>query len=143
MPSRYWPAGECTSDAGAWFAATGHDHSECVAFMPDQSTTVAVLKDAVRRFAADRAWEPFHNPKNLCMALAAEVGELMELFLWIDGEESRHVVDDPAKRLAVADELSDIACLIFNLSLSTGIDLSDAIESKMIRNAIKYPAPSV
>src|SRR5439155_25330559 len=112
-----------------------------IEFMPDQETTVAVLKDAVRRFAAERAWEPFHSPKNLCMALAAEVGELMEHFLWVDSEASRQVVADPAKRLAVADELADVACLLFNLSLSTGIDLSDAVESKMIRNAVKYPAP--
>jgi NTP pyrophosphatase (non-canonical NTP hydrolase) len=110
--------------------------------MPDQNTTIAEMKEAVRSFAAERAWEPFHSPKNLSMALAAEVGELLELFLWVDSEPSRKVVDDPAKRLAVADELADVACLLFNLSLSTGIDLSDAIRAKMIRNAIKYPAPS-
>src|SRR5262245_7613828 len=57
-------------------------------FMPDQTTTVAALKDAVERFAAERAWEPFHSPKNLSMALAAEVGELLELFLWVDSEAS-------------------------------------------------------
>lgn len=110
--------------------------------MPDQTTTVAALKDAVRRFAAERAWEPFHSPKNLAMALACEVAELMEHFLWVDSEPSRRVVDDPETRQQVADELADVACLLLNLSLSTGIDLSDAIESKMIRNAIKYPAPS-
>lgn len=110
--------------------------------MPDASTTIAELKDAVRQFAAERSWEPFHSPKNLAMALACEVGELMEHFLWIDSEPSRHVVNDAEKRQAVADELSDIACLLFNLSLSTGIDLSDAIRDKMVRNALKYPAPA-
>jgi NTP pyrophosphatase (non-canonical NTP hydrolase) len=110
--------------------------------MPDSSTTIAELKEAVRRFAAERAWEPYHSPKNLSMALACEVGELMEHYRWVDSEDSRRVVEEPAKRLAVADELSDIACLVFDLSLSTGIDLSDAIRDKMIRNAVKYPAPS-
>lgn len=110
--------------------------------MPDSTTTIAELKEAVRQFAAERNWEPFHSPKNLSMALACEVGELMEHYRWVDSEESRHVVDDLAMRLAVADELADIACLIFNLSLSTGIDLSDAIRDKMIRNAAKYPAPA-
>ena len=110
--------------------------------MADATTTVAVLKEAVRRFAAERHWEPFHNPKNLCMALASEVGELIEHYRWVECEESRRLTDDPDRRLAVADELSDVACLLLNLSLSTGIDLSDAIESKMIRNAIKYPAPT-
>ena len=109
--------------------------------MPDESTTIAELKEAVRRFAAERAWEPYHSPKNLAMALACEVGELLEIYRWVDSEPSRRVVDDPAMRSAVADELADVACLLFNLSLSTGIDLSDAVRDKMVRNALKYPAP--
>jgi NTP pyrophosphatase (non-canonical NTP hydrolase) len=76
------------------------------------------------------------------MALAIEAAELMEEFVWLETEESRQVLADPAKRQAVADELADVACLVFNLSESTGIDLSDAIESKMKRNALKYPKPS-
>ena len=75
------------------------------------------------------------------MALACEVAELMELFLWVDSEPSRSLVNDAGQRQALADELADVGCLLFNLSLSTGIDLSDAIRAKMIRNAIKYPAP--
>ena len=108
--------------------------------MPDETTTIATLKDAVRRFAAERDWEPFHSPKNLAMALAIETAELMEHFVWVDSEVSRQVVVDPAQRQAVADELADVACLLLNLSLSTGIDLSDAIAAKMQRNTIKYPA---
>ena len=109
--------------------------------MPDASTTLAELKEAVRRFADERAWEPFHCPKNLAMALACEAAELMEIYRWVECSESRRVTDDAAQRLAVADEMADIACLLLNFSLSTGIDLSDAIRAKMIRNAIKYPAP--
>src|SRR5258706_9369155 len=109
--------------------------------MPDATATIAELKEGVRQFADAGAWEPFQSPKNLSMALACKVGELMEHYRWVDSEESRLVVDDSAKRLAVADELADVACLLLNLSLSTGIDLSDAIRDKMIRNAVKYPAP--
>jgi NTP pyrophosphatase (non-canonical NTP hydrolase) len=110
--------------------------------MSDATTTIAELKEAVRRFAAERQWEPYHNPKNLAMALACEVGELLEIYRWVECEPSRYVVDDPEQRKAVSDELADIACLLFNLSLSTGIDLSDAVRDKMIRNAQKYPAPT-
>jgi len=110
--------------------------------MSDATTTVATLKEAIQRFAAERAWEPYHSPKNLVMALAIETAELMEHFLWMDTEASRKVVADPKLRQAVADELSDVACLVLNLSLSTGIDLSEAIRAKMARNAIKYPVPS-
>ena len=108
--------------------------------MVDAVTTLAVLKDAVRRFAAERAWEPFHSPKNLVMGLAAEAAELMEHFLWVDCEASRGVVNDPAKLVEVADEMADVANYLLNLSNVLGIDLSDAILAKIAKNAIKYPA---
>lgn len=108
--------------------------------MGDAHTTIDALKGHVKSFAEARAWEPFHNPKNLSMALACEVAEIMEHFLWVDGGASRQVVDDPAKREAVADELADCLALLLNLSLATGIDLSEALRAKLIKNEAKYPA---
>jgi NTP pyrophosphatase (non-canonical NTP hydrolase) len=102
---------------------------------------VAALKDGIRAFADARGWEPYHSPKNLVMALASEVGELCEVFRWLTAEESRRVGEDPALRLAVADELADVANIVFLLSVHTGIDLSQAIAAKMAKNALKYPAP--
>jgi NTP pyrophosphatase (non-canonical NTP hydrolase) len=106
----------------------------------DATTTIESLKDALRAFARARAWEPYHTPKNIVMALAAEVGELMEPFLWLTGDESREACADPARREAIADELADVACLVLQFSVNSGIDLSDAIENKMRKNAEKYPA---
>jgi len=108
--------------------------------MADTDTTLATLKDAVRHFAAERAWEPFHSPKNLVMGLAVETAELMEHFLWIDTEASRQVMAEPRRRGEVADELADVACYVLNLSNVLGIDLSEAIVNKMAKNALKYPA---
>ena len=107
--------------------------------MADATTTLATLKDAVRRFVAERHWEPFHSPKNLAMALAVEAAELMEHFLWLDPDAARAVANDPVKLGAVADELADVACQVLNLSNVLGIDLSDAIAGKMAKNAVKYP----
>jgi NTP pyrophosphatase (non-canonical NTP hydrolase) len=109
--------------------------------MPDATTTVAALKEKVRRFVAERAWEPYHSPKNLAMALAVEAAELMEHFLWVEGEGSRALVQDPVRGAAIADELADVACQVLNLCNVLGIDLSDAIAAKMAKNAVKYPAP--
>src|SRR5947209_15957652 len=108
--------------------------------MPDTTTTIAELKEAVRRFAAEREWQPFHSPKNLSMGLAVEAAELMEHFLWVSTEESRQVVQDPAKLAEVADEIADVACYILNLGNTLGIDLSEAILAKIAKNAVKYPA---
>ena len=108
--------------------------------MPDASTTIGSLKDAVRAFADERQWEPFHSPKNISMALACEVGELLEPFRWLTGDESRQACADPATRGAIADELADVACLLFQFSVASGIDISDAVRAKMVKNAVKYPA---
>ena len=63
--------------------------------MSDATTPVAALKDGIRRFAADRGWDPYHTPKNLAMALASEVGELCEMFRWLTPEESVAAASDP------------------------------------------------
>jgi dCTP diphosphatase len=108
--------------------------------MADASTCVEILKEAVRRFAAERSWEPFHSPKNLSMTLAAEAAELMEHFLWEESAASRSVVQDPARLEAVADELADVVILALNLSNTLGLDLSDAVLAKLAKNERKYPA---
>src|SRR5580704_4299562 len=95
--------------------------------MSDAITTIGSLKDAVRAFADERQWEPYHSPKNLSMAIAAEVAELMEHFLWLTGDESRQACLDPARRADIADELADVACLVFQFSLASGIDISEAV----------------
>jgi NTP pyrophosphatase (non-canonical NTP hydrolase) len=107
--------------------------------MPDRTTLVATLKEAMARFVAERDWEQFHSPKNLAMALAVEAAELMEHFLWIDDDASRAVAHDPARLEQVADEVADVTCLVLALSNALGLDLSDALLRKLAKNEHKYP----
>jgi dCTP diphosphatase len=107
--------------------------------MPDSTTTVSALREAMRQFVAEREWEQFHSPKNLVMALAAEAAELLEHFLWVDNAESQRIVLDNEKRRAVADEMADVAGCLFSLANALNLDLSDAIRDKMARNKMKYP----
>jgi NTP pyrophosphatase (non-canonical NTP hydrolase) len=93
----------------------------------------------MRQFVAERDWEQFHSPKNLAMGLVVEAGELMEHFLWVDNETSRQISAEPSRLGEVADEMADVACYLLALSNTLGIDLSDAIVSKMAKNALKYP----
>ena len=108
--------------------------------MPDTTTTLAALKDAMRQFVAERNWEPFHSPKNLSMGAAVEAAELMEHFLWMDNEASRQVASDAAKMAQIADEIADVACYLLAMGNTLGIDLSDAILGKLAKNGVKYPA---
>ena len=111
--------------------------------MPDDTTSVATLRRAWADFVARRDWGQFHSPKNLAMALAVEAAELMEHFLWVEGDASRAVAQDEAKRAQVADEVADVTCLVLALCNALGLDLSDTLRDKMARNALKYPVEKV
>jgi dCTP diphosphatase len=108
--------------------------------MSDSSTTLAELRDLVRRFVDERDWRQFHSPKNLSMSLAIEAAELMEHFQWIDAVESRRVPQDPAKLSAVRDEIADVLAYVLALANELNLDLSSALAEKMLKNAQKYPA---
>ncbi len=110
-----------------------------MAVLSDSTTTVADLKAKILAFVRERDWEQFHAPKNLAMALAAESGELMEHFLWATTEGSREIVNDPAKRTKISDELADVVIYAIEFANISGIDLSAAIAAKMDANAKKYP----
>src|SRR5438132_2971579 len=108
--------------------------------MSDADSTLADLKALVSQFVAERAWQPFHSPKNLAMGIAVEAAELMECFLWLDLPASHEAAQDAQKREAIADEMADVFCYLLNMSNVLGIDLSAALRAKMVKNALKYPA---
>lgn len=102
-------------------------------------TDIEELTHQVREFAAERDWEQFHTPKNLAMALAGEVGELLAEFQWLTPEESMAVMDDPEAGHAVADELADVAIYLIRLADVLGVDLAEAATAKIRRNADRFP----
>jgi NTP pyrophosphatase (non-canonical NTP hydrolase) len=106
----------------------------------DQSTTVDALKKLVKEFVEERDWSQFHSPKNLSMALAIEVAELMEHFQWITLEASRELANNQPALDDVAEELADVMCYSLAIANELGIDISQAMQKKMVKNRIKYPA---
>jgi len=111
-------------------------------FQNDQNTTLAELRQLVRCFVDERGWRGYHAPKNLAMSLAIEVAELMEHFQWLTVEESRSAADDPARRLAIAEELADVMCYLLAMANVLELDLATAVRQKMIKNRQKYPCPA-
>jgi dCTP diphosphatase len=105
----------------------------------DANRTVSELRSVVEEFVRERDWHKFHNAKNLSMSLAIEAGELMEHFQWLTTEEV--VAGQGFDRQQVTEELADVASYTLALANALGIDLSSAIEQKMVKNRIKYPAP--
>ncbi|WMD20734.1 nucleotide pyrophosphohydrolase [Achromobacter seleniivolatilans] len=96
------------------------------------------IKIAVRNFTAERAWQPFHSPKNLAMALAGETGELVSLFQWLTEAQSRSLT--PEQLADAADEIADVQMYLVALADQLGIGIADAVANKMVKNAQKYPA---
>ena len=105
--------------------------------MPDSADRLERLTRELQKFAAERDWEQFHNPKNLAIAMIAEAGELIEHFQWLTLEEAENLT--PETRDAVALEAADVLLFLLRLCDRLGIDLADAAHRKMALNAEKYP----
>ena len=73
------------------------------------------------------------------MAAAVEAAELMEHFLWMDNDESRRLMQDPARLAPVADEIADVVGVCLALCNALNLDLSEIFSGKMARNDQKYP----
>ena len=95
-----------------------------------------VLK-RIRAFRDERDWLQFHDPKNLAISVAIEAAELLEEFQWKTREESEHHAVVNKER--IADEVADVAIYLFELADILKIDLATAINSKLDKNALKYP----
>ena len=98
------------------------------------------LEAVLQKFADDRDWQQYHSPKNLAMALTAEVGELVEIFQWRTENESKSVASDAALARPVRDELADVLLYLVRLSSVLGVDLNEAVTYKLATNAQKYPS---
>ncbi len=99
------------------------------------------IKEKLRRFATDRDWDQFHSPKNLSMALIAEVAELVEHFQWMTEEQSKNL--PPEKLAEIELELADIQIYLVRLADKMQLDLMAAVDKKLVLNEKKYPADKV
>ena len=88
----------------------------------------------ITTFRDERDWKQFHNPKDLSVALSIEANELMELFLWKNGDEIDSVDEGKVK-----EELADVFSFAFLLVEHYGFDIKTIIDQKYKINNKKYP----
>ncbi|MBJ2223953.1 MULTISPECIES: nucleotide pyrophosphohydrolase [Pseudomonas] len=105
----------------------------------EQLVDVKNLAASLQCFADDRDWQQFHSPKNLLLALTGEVGELCEIFQWMSEAESTSSANRPETAQAVKDELADVLMYLVRLASVLGVDLNEAVTSKLALNGQKYP----
>jgi len=97
------------------------------------------LTARIRAFAEERDWQQFHTAKNLAMALAGEVGELLAEFQWLTPEQADAVMNDPEAGARVRAEIGDVMIYLTRLADVLGVDLEEAALSKLDEVAIRYP----
>jgi len=106
----------------------------------DSTTNLTELKEAIRKFCEERDWDQYHNPKDLAIGIITEASELLEHFLWKSEKDVAGLVNDPAKKEQIEDEMADVLYFLLRLSEKYNIDLSEALMRKIQKNARKYPA---
>ncbi len=90
------------------------------------------LQHKLKRFRDERDWKKYHTPKNLCLALCGEVGELAEIFQWNDDV---YQVDIELAQ----EEIADIIIYALNLCNALNLNAENIVRQKIMMNAEKYP----
>lgn len=88
----------------------------------------------ILKFRDERDWKQFQTPKNLAVSLSIEASEILEIFQWLDGKS---VPEDETEHFR--EEIADVYGYLLLLAEETGIDLSQALSEKIVKNAKKYP----
>jgi NTP pyrophosphatase (non-canonical NTP hydrolase) len=95
------------------------------------------LRQQLLEFRKARDWEQFHKPKDIALSLVLEAAEVLEHFQWKNEEELNEYLlshkDD------IGEELADVFNWIILLANDLGVDIIEAANDKIKKNAIKYP----
>lgn len=96
------------------------------------------LEDKMHAFVASKGWYKPDSAKpqsarNLAISLAIEAAEVLEHFQWRE---------EPADVDVLASELADVALYLLQLASIAGVDLEQAILSKLAHNQDReWPDP--
>src|SRR3954451_12371671 len=99
--------------------------------MTDPETTIAQLKALVLAFSRERDWEQFHHPKDLGVALASEVGELLDHFRYKSNEQIREELAQVETHRKVSHELADCLWVLLRLADVCRVDLASSLFEKV------------
>jgi NTP pyrophosphatase (non-canonical NTP hydrolase) len=99
--------------------------------------TLANTQARLVEFNRTRDWLKYHALKDLAAAIAVEAAELQELFLWQRAADEFALLE--RRRDEIEDELADVLIQCLNLAARADVDVLEAIERKIAKNAEKYP----
>ena len=105
----------------------------------NQTSEIVQMMLEARNFVSERKWDSYHSPKNLSIALSIEAAELMEIFQWMNDQESLEISNNPEKMDQIKDELSDVFHCLLRICDVLNIDLKNSFFEKVKKNKQKYP----
>jgi len=100
--------------------------------------TIKELSDKIKVFCEERDWDQFHNPKDLAIGISTEANELLDIFRFKNEEDMLQIFNNFEKRERVEEELADVLFFVLRFAQMNNIDLKQALEMKMEKNAAKY-----
>lgn len=101
------------------------------------------IRDAIRKFIAERDWQQHQHPKSVMLALVGEVGEPAELLQWLPAEETRELVAEEPLHTRLGEEIADVLIYLLGLADQCGVNVRDATFSKMKASQQKYPIEQI
>lgn len=111
--------------------------------MTDANDSIAALTAEIRKFARERDWEQFHDPKSLILALVGEVGELAELFQWVPAADAVAEFSADERQQRAGEEIADVLTYLLRLADVLGIDAGQAAGSKLENSRGRFAVSDV
>ena len=102
-----------------------------------EKLTIPRIIESIKKFRDDRDWMQFHDPKNMAISVIIEAAELLEHFQWKTKDEVEQYV--LKNREEIQSEIADIALYLFEIADNLNINLLEAMDAKLRKNAKKYP----
>lgn len=102
-------------------------------------TDLDAITSQLLQFRNDRNWRQFHTLKNLIISLNLEASELLELTQWKTDGELHALKSDSKFQEALRDECADVLLYLLLLAHEGGVDLLQAAQEKITKNAVRYP----
>lgn len=92
----------------------------------------------IAKFAKDRDWAQFHNPKDLLLGIVEEVSEIRNIVKWEQDPKVLHQVLEDNKA-ELKDNIGDMYWFIALLANQHGIDIDQAADEVIKSNEQRFP----
>lgn len=98
---------------------------------------LTALTQRIVTFRQERGWKKYHGPKDMALGMLVEAAEFAELVQYFTGSDLKKRIKE--RKDALADELVDVLWWVLLNAHDLGINLEEAFERKIKKNAKKYP----